>query len=279
VTTETLTPDHTLFSKIMKNIRTCIGKEGGWRDEAVYGGLIAIRDIHQLESSLFDREVLRTLHDAMDKDKPFRVRKAAYDVMLVTRDQWPNSAESHQELDFVKQLHGLVVDIARPDYQCSFLIMMATLSEDEYWHQYLREAMEMWLPFSHEGPGHALHILTNVGGLLPRSEPPSPNESLEKRVEDEWAAVPGRSIQELSADQLRPLAEVTAKFQELTFDENDRKAVLAMVERVIPSLKERRDEGYPGPSEDVRGVVDGLLEKLRLPTSPLGGRRHGSTYW
>ena len=34
-----------LFTKIMRSVRTCTQKKGGWHDEAVYGGLIAMEDI------------------------------------------------------------------------------------------------------------------------------------------------------------------------------------------------------------------------------------------
>ena len=275
-TTETPTLDHKLFNKIMQNIQTCAEKEDGWHDEAIYGGLIVIRDIRRLESSLFDDGALQTLHDAMDDCRPFRVRKAAYDVMLVTRDRWLKSIELRQklkELDFLRQLHGIVIKIARSDYQLSFLMMMDVLSEDKYWQPYLRNATDIWLPFRHEGPIYALRILSNVGELLlPKrcgSNPPSPDESLEKRMEDEWAAVPARSVPDLAAARLKPLVEVTKQFLEVSFDDNDRKAVLAMVERVIPSLEKRCDDGYTGPGEEVRDIVNGLVEKLRspLPTS------------
>ena len=43
-------------------------------------------------------------------------------------------------------------------------------------------------------------------------------------------------------------------------------AVLAVVEKVLPSLEKRRGYGYEGPGEDVRCVIDGLLEDLRVPT-------------
>ena len=85
----TPTPEGALFSKIMGNIRACVEKEGGWSDEAVYGGLIAIRDIPGLESCIPNIEFLQTLSKAMEKeDKSFRVRKAAYDIVLVARNGW-----------------------------------------------------------------------------------------------------------------------------------------------------------------------------------------------
>ena len=48
-TSTTPTPEHTLKA-IWGSIKTCRDREGGWDDEAVYDGLIAIRDIHQLGS-------------------------------------------------------------------------------------------------------------------------------------------------------------------------------------------------------------------------------------
>lgn len=141
--------------------------------------------------------------------------------------------------------------------------------------------MDIWLPFRHEGPAQALRILTNVGELLlPRrssSASPSPNESLEKWVEDEWAAVPARSVPDLVADRLKSLVEVTEQLMELTFDENDRRAVLAMVERVIPSLERRCDGDDKGPADEVRIIVNNLVEKLGSSPPP-SARRRSTTY-
>jgi len=142
--------------------------------------------------------------------------------------------------------------------------------------------MDIWLPFRHEGPAHALRILTNVGELLlPRwggSNPTSPDESLEKQVEDEWAAVPARPVPDLTVDRLKPLVEVTEQLMELSFNENDRNAVLAMVERVIPSLEKRHDDGYKGPGDEVRRIVDDLVEELQSPPS-LATRRRTTYNW
>ena len=98
VSSETPVTEDTLFCKIMRNIRNCIKKEDGWRDEAVYGGLIAIRDIPGLGSCLPNAESLQMLSEAMEKGeadgenesekKLFHVRKAAHDVIVVTRDGW-----------------------------------------------------------------------------------------------------------------------------------------------------------------------------------------------
>lgn len=140
--------------------------------------------------------------------------------------------------------------------------------------------MDIWVPFCHEGPVYALRTLTNIGELLlPREgspNPVSPDESLEKRVEDEWAAVPGRSVPDLAVDRLKPLVEVTEQFIELSTDENYRKSVLAMVERVIPSLDARCESGYGGPGEEVSSMVDDLAERLRTSQSP---RRRPTNDW
>jgi len=278
-------PEYILFSKILKNVQTCIEREGGWQDEAVYGGLIAIRDIPRLGSFLPGVEFLQTLSNLMEKekDKPFRVRKAAYDVILVAREWWlrsPDLRQTLEDLDLPRQLHSVVIETGRSDHQVSFLKMMEILSEDRYWHPYLRKTMDIWLPFHHEGRDRVLRILTTVGELLPPeydgSSRPSFDKPLEKVVEDEWAGVPGRHPRDLTADRLEPLAEVTKQFKGLFFTESNRKAVLAAVERVIPSLERRRDDDYEGPGEDVRGIVDDLLEKLRTPMQSTSRR---STYW
>ena len=208
----------------------------------------------------------------MDKDKPFRVRKAAYDTMLVTQGQGLKLERSRQkleDLDFFRRLYSIVVQIARADYNRSFLKMMEVLSVDRYWHSYLRE----------EGPENALHILANVGVLFPKWDghnPLSLDEFLQKHVEGEWTAVPGRPVHGLSVHRLKPLAEITERFEELLFDENHRRTVLVIVEEVISRLERRRDDGYEGPGEDVRGVVNDFLDRLRLPPSPPS--RHRAAY-
>ena len=138
--------------------------------------------------------------------------------------------------------------------------------------------MEIWLPLHREGPVHAFHILTNVGELLlPGRGDYNGDKSLEKVLEDEWAAVPGRLPMELTADLLNPLAEVTKQFRELLFfTENGRGAVLAVVERVIPSLEKRRDENYGGPGDDIRDIIDDLL---RILCRPMQSNSRRSTYW
>jgi len=301
-TGETVTPEHpapeyTLLSQVLQNVKTCGAQEGGWQDEAVYGGLIAIRDIPGLRYSAPKVEFLQTLSKAMEKwenkgegqgqtreqnkkEKPFRVRKAAYDVVLAARDGWLRSAdlrETLEELDFPRILHSVVIETFRSDHQRSFLEMMEILSEDRYWHSYLRKAMDVWLPSRNEGPTHALRILATVGELLlPELDGYNGDKSLEKVVEEEWAAVPGRRPMDLTADRLGPLAEVTKQVKELLFIESERRAVLAVVERVIPSLEKRRDDGYVGPGEDIRNIVNDLLEKLREPSQSSSRR---STFW
>ena len=127
--------------------------------------------------------------------------------------------------------------------------------------------MDIWLPLHHEGPLHALRILTTVGELLlPGQDGYNVDKSLEKVVEEEWAAVLGRLTMDLTADRLEPLAEVTGRFEKLSFfTESDQGAVLAEVGRVIPSLERRRDDGYDGPEDDIRSIIDSLLTILREP--------------
>ena len=266
------TSDDILFSKIMKNIQTCVERDGGWQDETIYGGLIAIRDIRRLEPSLFGDSALLTLHNAMNDGNPLRVRQSAYDVILITQDLWLRSGglrHKLEDLDFFRQLNRVVIEIARPDYQRSFLMMIEILSEDMYWHSYLRVAMDIWLPLRHEGTKHTLRIFSNVGELaLPRSgvhSTPSFDEFLQKLVVDEWAAVPGRPAGDLTADRLKPLAEVTEGLNELLFDSSFRKYVLYEVEKVIPGLELRRESGYEGPGDDIRDFIGDLLAKIRLP--------------
>jgi len=188
---ETTRPGYPLFVKLLQNVQTCSEQEGGWQDEAVYGGLVAMRDIPRLGSCLPGGDFLRTLTKAMQKGKPYRIRKAAYDVVLVARDGWLNSTTLCQileALDFPRQLHSVLIETSRSDHQRLFLTMMEILSEDKYYHPYLRGAMEIWLPSRHEGPDQVLRILTRVCELaLPKYDRSSPplDEFLEKLVEDE----------------------------------------------------------------------------------------------
>ena len=270
VTSENPTLEYALFAQVLQNVGTCDIKKDGWYADAVYGGLITIRDIPGLGFYLPEVEFLQTLSKAMERGgiKPLRVRKAAYDVVLVAREGWLRSADLRQtlkDLDFPKKLHGVVIETGSSEHQRSFLEMTRILSEDKYWHPYLRKAMDIWLPLHREGPVHVLRILANVGGLiLPGSDGYNVDKPLEKVMEDEWAVVPGRHVTDLTVDRLEPLAEVTKQFKKLLFTESDRSTVLAVVEQVISSLEGRRD-GYGGPWGDVRGIIDGLLEELREP--------------
>ena len=279
VSLTTPTPEYTLFSMISKSVETCGKQEDGWQDDAVYGGLVAIGDIRRLGTCLPEISFLKTLSDAMKKsdaaeeEKPFRVREAAYDVVRAAQDGWLTSADLRQtlrELDFPRGLHSVVIETGRISRQDSFLLMMETLSGDVYWHSYLRGAMDIWLSFHKNGSPQVLRILSRVAEIpFPSNLPP--DKPLVRLIEDEWAAVPGRPVRDLTVGRLEPLVEITKRFKELLFGESDRGALLATVEQVIPSLEKRYDDGYEGPGEDVRRIVGGLAEVLRLPPSPLVG--------
>ena len=278
MTSEAPTPDDTLFCKVMKNIQACAERgddTSALRDndfEAIYGGLLAIRDIPRLGLALFDDGTLQTFYGAVNHGNPIRVKQAAYDVMLVTRDLWLKSEGLRQrleDLDFFRQLHSVVIETTRPDYQRSFLLMMELLSEDVHWHSYLRKDMGIWLPHRHEGMWHALRILANVGGL---PLPPvldirnllSYDRLLQSLVLDEWERVLKRHVRDLTADGLKPLVEVTEQFRELLFDKNYQRAVLTRINEVAQRL-EPSDGNYDGPGGDVRGIVNDLVTKLHLP--------------
>jgi len=183
--------EYIIFSKILKKVQACIDGEASWQDEAVYGGLIAIRDISRLGSFLPGDEFLQRLSGAMkkEKDKPFRIRKAAYDIVLVARDRWLKSTvlcPTLEDLDFPRQLHSVVIETGRSVHQVSFLKMVEILSEDRYWHRYLREVMDIWLPFHHEGRDQVLRILTTVGELLPSEHDGPDRPSFDKPLEKSW---------------------------------------------------------------------------------------------
>ena len=275
VTSATPTAEHTMKA-ISDSIKTCRDREGGWRDEAVYGGLIAIRDIRQLGTCTPDVIFLETLAEAMEKDKPISVRKAAYDVVQAAQDGWLRLKDLYQtlkDLDLPRRLHSVVIETGRSDHRLSFLKMMEILSEDSYWRPYLRGVMECWLGFRHEGPNQVVQILLRVGEIPP---PPLPEDGhnlplenlIVKIVEDEWRRVPGRPATDLSAELLRPFAEVTGRLKELLFTETDRQLVVAAVERVVSSLGVRRDGEYKRPGNDVCKLINGLLDVLSaVPTS------------
>ena len=269
---DTVTLEHTLFIKILHNVRTRSKLEGIWQDEAVCGGLIAMKDIPRLGSFLADSDSLGVLFKVMEETQPIHVRKAAYDVVLAARYGWlrsPELCQTLEDLDFPRQLYGVVNETGHPDYQRSFLDMVETLSQYERWHSYLRGAMDIWLPFRHKAPGLVLWIITRIGKLWApeygSSNPPPFGDFLEKLVETQWQEVPGRPVVDLTADNLGPLAEVTKRLKQLVFTEINRRAVLAVVEGVIPALERRRDDGYEGPGEDVCYIVGELLEILRVP--------------
>ena len=281
---ETGNPERTLFIKISQNVQASSENDGGWEDDAVYGGLIAMRDIPRLGSCLPDGDSLVMLFGAMGESRPFRVREAAYDIMLTAREEWLRSTELRQSLenlDFPRQLHGVITETGRSDHHRPFLMMMEILSEDRNWYSYLRGAMEIWLPFRHEEPDQVIRIFTRVGELeFPRDGDMNPtfyelefpwdgdmnppfDELLVKLVEDEWAGVPGRRITDLTSDRLEPLVEITTQLKFLSFTEVDR--VLGAVERAIPALEGRREEGYEGPGEQVRNMVEALVVILQTP--------------
>ena len=278
---EAPTREDTLLKTILENVKACGGRHDGWQDEAVYGGLMAIRDIHQLWSCPLDVSFLKTLSDAMDKERPFRVRKAAYDVVQAAQDGWlrsPDLRETLEELEFPKQLYSVGVEAGDSDHQLLFLRTVEILSEDRYWFPYLRRIMDIWLPLRHEGSHQAAGILAKVSEItFPEHDGFNPplDKFLVKVAEDEWKRVPGRPLNALTADLLEPFVEVTIQLRKLLFTEIDRRAVLAAVEEVIPSLEKRRDDGYEGPGEDIREAVDGLVEVLREPIQSTSRR---STY-
>ena len=267
VTSRAPTPEYTIFSAIVKHIKVCSEQEGGWQDEAVYGGLIAIRHIPHLGSCLPEDSFLEMLVDAMEKSKPLRVRQAAYEVIQAAQDGWlssTNLCQTFERLDLPRQLYSVTVEVGDGNLRRSFLSMVEAMSRGGYWHSYLRGSMEIWLPFLDEESTQVLSILIAVAGIpVPEGPPDLPlNIPLTKLVEKEWAAVPGRPVESLTIDRLKPLVEVTERLNELLFDEADRRAVLVVVEQVVPSLEKRCDDGYHGPGDDVREVIGGLLESL-----------------
>jgi len=49
-----------------------------------------------------------------------------------------------------------------------------------------------------------------------------------------------------------------------------------VVEQVIPGLEKRREDGYEGPGEDIRDMVETLIVALQIPMQSTSRR---STYW
>ena len=236
-TSQAPTPDDTLFRKVMETIN---GR--GLQEEVAHVCLLAIRDIRRLGPSLFDDDTLQTVYDAMRHSNPLGVRRAIYDVVLVMQDQWLKSEQLRwklEDLDFFERLHNVVAETGRSDYQRSFLLMMEILSGDVRWHSYLRKAMHIWLPFRHEGEPQTLRIIANFSGLeFPKrndQNSSSLDDFLQKLMVGGWAAVPRWPVRDLTADGLKPLAEIT---EGLLFDDDYLRAVLAEVEQVIPGLKQ-----------------------------------------
>jgi len=188
---------------------------------------IVMRDIPRLRSCLIDGDFLQMLYNAIEGSKLLRVRKAAYNIVLVACDGWLRSADLRQTLerfDFPKRIHSVVIETTRSNRWPSFPVVMEILSEGGYWHSYLRETMKIWLALRREGPDHALRIPPNVDELIFRvaTVPTStPRRTRGRRV-------PRRLVTDLTADRLKPLAKATT-FEELLYTGSDRRAVLAVV--------------------------------------------------
>ena len=102
-TSESPSAEHALLSTVFKSIKVRTEQENEWEDEAIYGGLLAIRDIRRLESLHPDVGFLRALSDAMEKTKPSDVMQAAYDVVMAAQDGWlrlPNLRSTLEGFDF-----------------------------------------------------------------------------------------------------------------------------------------------------------------------------------
>ena len=146
----------------------------------------------------------------MSKGKPFHVRKAAYDITLVTQGRWLKSEGSRQKLEdlgFFRQLYSIVVQIARADYNRSFLKMMEVLPEEQVRTPISGKLWTLGYPSATRDQkmrSTSLQTLTNWYG----HNPPSLNGFLGK-LEDEWTAIPGRPLHGLSANRLELLAEIT----------------------------------------------------------------------
>ena len=269
VASEFLTPDDTIFKAISGAIKISSEGESGWQDRAVYGGLSAIRDIPRLGFYLPDHDFLEMLYGAMGDSNNSNVRKAAYGVVWAARDGWLTSPHLRRILldrDFPRQLYG-VVDVAPgSDHRRTFLDMMEILSRDEAWRSYLRREAGMWLPWRSDGWSQVICILENISKItFPKIEPAEDMDMLLiKVVRDEWARVPGRGAKDLTADVLAPFAEVTVRLNHSLFDEDGRRAVLTVVEQVIPSLERWRSENHEELEEGVNRIVRALLEDLRM---------------
>ena len=272
-----------LFSRILEAINTCSEQEHRWEGDAIYGGLLAIRDIRGIGTcppegflkTFFDAmEDVKTL-EASDADernwiRPWRVRKAAYDLLVAVQDKWLRSAGLRQtlrDLDFPRRLYSVVSTTGHSEQRGTFLVMMKILSEYMYWHSCLRGAMDIWLPIYHDGLKETIHILANVGGILSPCVVDSSlpgSRLIVDLVENEWTRVPGRRAADLSTDLLEPVVEVTKQLKKLSFEQKGREEVLATVEEVVPSLERQRDGGE-GSEEGICGIFEDLLADIRVP--------------
>ena len=101
---------------------------------------------------------------------------------------------------------------------------MEILLEGTYWHSCLREIVDIWLPFRREGALQTLWIIRNIGRLTSTTQyntsSSSIDNSLQNLMVDEWATIPGQHVRDLTADQLKPLAEITEGFKELLFNDS-----------------------------------------------------------
>ena len=87
----------TLFHEITRNVEAC---DEGWQNGPVLEGLVAIRNIRRRDICLPEVSFLfpQKLAEAMEKDKPPRIRKAAYDVVHAAQDGWVTSMGLRQTL-------------------------------------------------------------------------------------------------------------------------------------------------------------------------------------
>lgn len=270
-------PKDILFNAIWRAIKDFSGDENGCGDQAMYGGLVTIRGMLQQGPHQPDPSFLKMLYEAMEDGRQFRIRRAALQIIHGARELWLKS-ESFQQIlkdnNFIRQMHKVVTVTNRSDHRGEFIEMIGILSEDERWHSYLRESMDMWCRHYTEAPERSFGIIVTIGRIpLPDVYTPA-LKSLADFLKDEWARVPGRGAGDLTSDKLAPFADVTKKLAETVFKREDRDAILVAVERVIPSLQKRHER----ISEDIRGIVDSLLKTLREPIQERNLKQHPYNY-
>lgn len=269
---QTVASENTLIEAISRTIKTCSEQGEGWNDLAVYGGLAVLSGMRQLGSYPPDLDLFKTLFDAMEMEKPFRIRTAAQDIMLGASDVWLTSADLRlnlQPLDIPRRIYRIIYESGSPpSYLKKFLNIMETLSNHERWHAYLREAMHIWLPIRDEGRKQVFHIFANLAKIPLPEVDDFTDMSLRNFVKDEWTRVPFRKVEDLTPDILGPFADVTARLkQSMVFNAGYWRAVSAEVEQVIPSLERRRNsDGHKGVGEDIHNIVKKLLNDLRERT-------------